>query len=368
MNSSQGMDRRTFLRVGSAMSLGAAATFGAPGGISAKANPKTTEKNIGEMIDMFPHILPAKYNQALLKKAKSCYYIEANRIRPALVNLDERFKFMDNVEGLREVLTLGSPPPEYALSPKDSVDLVQMANDEMAELVSRYPDRFPAAVASLPMNDLEASLREIDRALKDLKLKGVQIFTSVNGKALDCPEFLPVYEKMAQYDLPIWLHPCRDQNVPEYPGEKAAKYGLFLSFGWPYETTMALGRLVFSGVMEKYPNLKWIAHHCGAMIPFLTARIASQPFQDGEIMKLTRPPVEYFKRIYADTVLGGNTAAMMCGYDFFGADRMLFGTDYPYPGEAAHEAIIKAIGRMDITGQEKVRIFSENARQLLKLA
>ena len=256
MNSSQGMDRRTFLRVGSAMSLGAAATFGAPGGISAKANPKTTEKNIGEMIDMFPHILPAKYNQALLKKAKSCYYLEANGTRPALVNLDERFKFMDNVEGLREVLTLGSPPPEYALSPKDSVDLVRMANDEMAELVSRYPDRFPAAVASLPMNDVEASLREIDRASKDLKLNGVQIFTSVNGKPLDYPEFLPIYEKMVQVDLPIRIHPCRDITVPDYPGEKAAKYSLFLFYGWPYETTMAVGRLVFSGVMEKFPNLK----------------------------------------------------------------------------------------------------------------
>jgi aminocarboxymuconate-semialdehyde decarboxylase len=104
------------------------------------------------------------------------------------------------------------------------------------------------------------------------------------------------------------------------------------------------------------------------MVPFLTARIASQPFQDGEIMKLTRPPVEYFKRIYADTVLGGNTAAMMCGYAFFGADQMLFGTDYPYPGDAAHEAIIKAIGRMNITGQEKAKIFSENARRLLRLA
>ena len=365
---SQKMDRRTFLKAGSAMSLGAAATFGAPGDLSAQSNPNVTEKNMGEMIDMFPHILPAKYNEALLKKAKPCYYLEANRIRPALANLEDRLKFMDKVGGLREVLTLGAPPPEYALSPKDAVDLVRMANDEMAGLVNKYPDRFPAAVASLPMNDLDASLREIDRAVKDLKLKGIQIFTSINGKALDRPELLPIYEKMAQYDLPIWLHPCRDQNIPDYPGEKAAKYGLFLSFGWPYESTMALGRLVFSGVMEKYPNLKLIAHHCGAMIPFLTARIAPQPLQDGEIMKLAKPPIESFRRIYADTVLGGNTAAMMCGYAFFGADHMLFGTDYPYPGDVAHEAIIKAIGRMNITEQEKAKIFSKNARQLLNLA
>jgi len=120
--------------------------------------------------------------------------------------------------------------------------------------------------------------------------------------------------------------------------------------------------------MEKYPTLRWIAHHCGAMIPFLTARIAPQPLQDGEVMKLTQSPVEYFRKIYADTVLGGNTASMMCGYAFFGADHMLFGTDYPYPGDAAHEAIIEAIGRMEITAEEKAKIFSKNAKQLLKLA
>lgn len=367
-DSSQGMDRRTFLKVSGVVGLGASAVLGASGSASAGPDPGKPGKYTGEMIDMFPHILPDKYNKALLKKAKPNAYTEANSSRPALVNLDERLKFMDKVEGLREVLTLGSPPPEYALSPRDSVDLVRMANDELAELVSKHPDRFPGAVASLPMNDLDAALREIDRAIKDLKLKGIQIYSSVNGKPLDSPEFLPIYEKMAQYNLPIWLHPCRDRIVPEYPVEKASKYDLFLMFGWPYETTVALYRLVFSGVMEKYPNLRLIAHHCGAMISFFSARIPHEPPQEGEIMKLARPPVDYFKKIYADTVLGGNTAAMMCGYSFFGADRMLFGTDYPYPGEAAHQAVIEAIGRMNITDQEKAKIFSGNARRLLNLA
>jgi len=105
------------------------------------------------------------------------------------------------------------------------------------------------------------------------------------------------------------------------------------------------------------------------MIPFLTARIASQPFQDGEIMKLTKPQVEYFKRIYADTVLGGNTAAMMCGYNFFGADHMVFSTDYPYPGaDLGVAAVIKGIEGMNITNEEKAKIFSKNVRQLLKLS
>ncbi len=367
-NQHDGVDRRTFLKIGGAVGLGMAAALGQTGGVAAGPGPEASGKRAGEMIDMFPHILPDKYSKVLLKKAKSCAYIDADLSVPALSSLDERLKFMDKVGGLREVLTLGSPPPEYALSPKDCVDLVRMANDELAELVEKRPDRFPAAVASLPMSDVDASLRELDRAVKDLKLKGIQIFSSVNGKPLDSPEFLPIYEKMAQYNLPIWLHPCRDGIVPDYPGEKESKYGLFLAFGWPYETTMALNRLVFSGVMEKYPDLVIIAHHCGAMIPFFSGRIGAGPSQEGEIMKLARPPVEYFKRIYGDTVLGGNTSAMMCGYAFFGVDHMLFGTDYPYPGEAAHMAVIEAIGRMSIPEAERAKIFSGNARRLLRLA
>ena len=360
-NQLQGMDRRTFLKVGSALSLGVA-TLSAPRLTSAQ------KKDSNEKIDIFPHILPRKYNEALLKKSRPCYNLEANRLRPALVDLDLRFKTMDKFEGLKQVLTLGAPPIEFAVSPRDAVDLARMANDEMAELVNKYPDRFVAAAASLPMSDVDASLRETERAIKELKCKGIQIFSSINGKPLDSPEFLPLYEKMAQYDLPILIHPGRDKEVPDYPGEKSAKYALFVAFGWPYETSMAMGRLVYSGIMEKYPNLKLIAHHCGAMVPFFSVRIpVVAAAGEGEIMKLTKPPMEYFKRFYGDTVLGGNTSAMMCGYTFFGADHMLFGTDYPYPGDVLLDAVIKAIERMNITEEEKTKIFSKNARRILNL-
>jgi aminocarboxymuconate-semialdehyde decarboxylase len=122
--------------------------------------------------------------------------------------------------------------------------------------------------------------------------------------------------------------------------------------------------------MEKYPNLKIVAHHCGAMIPFFSARIQTvEAAGEGEIMKLTKPPEQYFKRIYGDTVLGANTSAMMCGYKFFGADHMVFSTDYPYPGaDFGVAAVIKGIEGMNITDEEKAKIFSKNVRQLLKLA
>lgn len=361
------MDRRTFIKTSGLIGLGVASNLNS---IEKAMAQKVYQE---EKIDMFPHILPRKYNDTLLKKSKPNYNLIANRLRPALVDLDLRFKTFDKFEGLRQVLTLGAPPIEAVVSPQDAIDLARLANDEMAELVNKYPDRFLAAVASLPMSDVDASLREIDRAINDLKFKGIQIFSSVNGKPLDSPEFLPIYEKMVQYDLPIWIHPARDIDVPDYPGEKKAKYGLFVAFGWPYETTMAMGRLVYSGVMEKYPNLKFIAHHCGAMVPFFSVRIpVLEAAGDGEIMKLTKPPVQYFQRFFGDTVLGGNTSALMCGYSFFGSDHMVFGTDYPYPGpfpgDLNVESIIKAVNRMDIKEEEKAKIFSKNARKLLHLA
>jgi len=328
---------------------------------------RQTTKN--EKIDMFCHILPRKYNEALLKKARACFYLNSNSLRPALVDLDIRFKTLDRFEGLRQVLTISSPPLEYVVSSEDAVDLARMANDEMAELVNKHPDRFVAAVANLPMNDLDVSLRETDRAIRDLKFKGIQLGSSINGKPLDRPEFYGLYEKMAQYDLPIWLHPVRDQNVPDYPDEGFSKYDLFVAFAWPYETTLAMARLVFGGIMEKFPNLKFIAHHCGGMLPFFSKRaiFVGRTAQAEEGVRLIKPPLEYFKKFYADTVLGGDTPALMCGYAFFGAGQMLFGSDYPYPGDTGLEEVIKSVEIMNVTQDEKAKIFSGNARRILNL-
>lgn len=360
----QGMDCRTFLKAGSAIAVGAGAASGTPGITSAQ------RKDSGEKIDLFCHILPPKYNEALLKKGKKSYNLEANSIRPELIDLNLRFKTLDKFEGLKQVLTLASPAIESVFPPGDVVEMARMANDGMVEIVSKYPDRFVAAVASLPMSDMDASLREAERTIEELRFKGIQLFSSINGKPLDSPEFLGLYEKMALYDLPILIHPIKDREVPDYPGEKVSKYALFLSFAWPFETTLAMGRLVYSGVMEKYPNLKIVAHHCGAMIPFFSTRIqVVAAAGEGEIMKLTKPPVEYFKRFYGDTVLGGNTSALMCGYAFFGAEHMVFSTDYPYPGaDFGVEAVIKAVQQMNVTDEEKNKIFSKNVRQLLKLS
>jgi predicted TIM-barrel fold metal-dependent hydrolase len=373
-NPLQGRDRRRSLKAASAKGPKARATSNVPAKTPVRSKPGMTKRDAGEKIDIFCHILPPKSKEALFKKAPPCHYIETDSGRPALFDLDMRFRVMDKFEGLRQVLTLGLPPLEYVLSPRDALDLARMANDEMAELVNKYPDRFVAAVAGLPLNDIDASLRETERAVEELNFKGIQIFSSINGKPLDRPEFMGLYQKMTEYDLPIWIHPARDKIIPDYPDEPASKYTLFTAFGWPFETSLAMARLVFSGILEKYPTVKFITHHCGAMIPFFSRRVllVGVGREPGQETKLTQPPLEYFKKFYADTVLGGNTPALMCGHAFFGTDHMLFGSDYPYPGGAdrgdiALGEVIRSVEMMNVTKEEKTRIFSKNTRRILRL-
>jgi len=328
-------------------------------------------------IDIFAHIIPVKYKEALYRIAPTGFYLEdVIETLPTLFDLERRFRIIDKYEGLRQVLTLSLPPVEYIANPQNAVELARLANEEMAELVLKYPDRFMAAVACLPLNNMEAALQEVDRALNDLKLKGVQVFTNVNDRPLDSPEFMPLYEKMARYDLPIWIHPTRTVDFADYRTEKKSKYMIFSNFGWPYETTAAMTRLVFAGVLEKYPSLKIITHHCGGMVPFFEQRIIGA-YDHARILRhadytetLSKPPVEYFRMFYADTAIYGSIPGLMCGYAFFGAEHMLFGTDMPYDsefGDRYTRQTIRSIEQMDISDLEKKKIFEDNARRLLRL-
>jgi len=320
------------------------------------------------MIDIFTHILPPKYREAVEKLAAigrtSLSRVEGlQRSNPALLDVNLRLKVMDEFPDTMHVLTMVGPPIEAVAKTEDAVDLAKIANDEMAELVARHPDRFIAA-AALPMNNMDAALKEVDRAINDLKLRGVQIFTSINGKPLDAPEFLPLYQKMAQYDLPIWIHPLKEMTEPDYPGEEESKYGLAAIIGWPHATSMAMMRLAASGVLEKYPNLKFITHHGGGTVPYLAGRIKHSPFK---YENLARPITDSLRLFYNDTAVQGNVPNLMCAYAFCGADHMLLGTDFPMASSNLVKETIRSVNEMPIPEAEKRKIFEENARRLLKL-
>ena len=328
-------------------------------------------------VDIFCHIVPKKYLEAVLKVSPSGIpqqlLIEKT---PTLTDLNVRFQIMDKYPGLVQVLTLASPPVEAVGGPKESAALARLANDEMAELVEKYPDRFIAAVGTLPMNDPDAALKELERAMHDLHFPGIQLYTNINGKPIDSPEYMPLYKMMSDYGLSIWLHPCRESDVPDYPSEKRSRYFLNSIFGWPHETSLAMGRLVFSGIMEDHPNLKIITHHCGGMVPFFNERIIGQYDYSTVFLKskwrrsLSKHPIEYFRMFYNDTAVYGNTAALMCGYHFCGSEHLLFGTDMPYDSEIGNRYIretIRSIEEMDISDSDRKKIFEDNAKRLLHL-
>jgi predicted TIM-barrel fold metal-dependent hydrolase len=324
-------------------------------------------------IDAYAHIVPPKYREALYKAAPELHDQQVVHC-PPLYDLEARFRIMDKYEPIRQVLTLGRIPVEHIAGPDKAAELAMMADDEMAELVHKYPDRFVAALATLAMNNIEAALKETDRAIKDLRFRGVYLHTPVDERPLDLPEFMPLYEKMSHYDLPIVIHPMRKPSHPDYMTEDASKYWIFSLFGWPYDTTSAMARLVGSGIMEKYPNLKILTHHCGGMVPFYTERIKQfTQLQErrGQGLGLKKEAIDYYRMFYADTAIYGNPSALMCGYTFFGADHVLFGVDFPLGdtenGDRNYRQTINAIEQMDITEAERKKIYEENARSLMRL-
>jgi predicted TIM-barrel fold metal-dependent hydrolase len=230
------------------------------------------------------------------------------------------------------------------------------------------------------MNNIEASVAEVDRAIGELGARGVQIFTNVAGKPLSGAEFRPIFQRMVKHDLPVWIHPIRGPQFADYATEKTSMNEIWFTFGWPYETTACMTRLIYSGIFDEMPTLKIISHHMGGMIPYFSAKI-SLGFRQiffgtldrnpvAEECGLKKHPLEYYKMLYADTALGGEVASTRCGHAFFGTAKTLFATDAPFDPEKGRALIadtIRGVAALGLPHEELERIFSGNARALLKL-
>jgi predicted TIM-barrel fold metal-dependent hydrolase len=332
-------------------------------------------------IDLFCHILPPAYfDRMTAMSARGAYMQKRVREIPVMVDLDLRFRMMDLFGDYVQVLSLAAPPIEALAPPDASADLARIANDSMAEIVTRHPDRFPGFIASVPMNNVEATLAEIDRAVETLQAAGIQIYTNVNGRPLDEPEFAPVFERMAALDRPIWMHPTRPASFADYQTERTSKFELWWTFGWPYETSIAMSRILFAGYFDKHPTLKVITHHMGGMIPYFAGRIGPGLDQLGartddedltvHLKRLQRRPYDYYKMFYADTALFGARHAMECGLKFFGVDQVVFASDFPFDPEKGTFNIretIKDIDGLPISEAERRTIYEGNARRLLRI-
>jgi predicted TIM-barrel fold metal-dependent hydrolase len=328
------------------------------------------------IVDIYCHIAPEKFFQEMNRIAPRLGNIAA-RLRGVkkLFDLDDRFREMDQFGDYRQIISLPNPPIEDFAPGAVGLELARIGNDSMAELCARHPQRFPTFVAALSLTDVAGSVAEARRAVKELGAGGVQIFTNVAGRPLDEGAFEPIFATMAELDLPIWLHPARTASMTDYPAEPKSRFEMWWCFGWPYDTSVAMVRMVFNGLLDRYPRLKIITHHLGGMIPFYDGRIGpglqvlgsrtSDEDYSKVLPSLKRPHLDYLHDFYGDTALfGGGIQAVRCGLEFFGADHVVFATDTPLGPIAP---TIDTIRRLDVTDGDRRKIFSGNAERLLKL-
>ncbi len=335
-----------------------------------------------KIIDIFNHVMPPAYLDLVKAHSKEPGIVKRMSNLRMLWDIEHRVAMLrEQFPQVQQVLTLGLPAPELIGDSSQSPAFARVANDGMADMVRRYPDEFPAFVASLPMNNVAAALAEMDRAIGELGARGIQIISSVAGRPLDDPEFFPVFERATlHHDVPIWMHPARPATRADYAGEPKSRYEIWQVLGWPYETSAAMARIVFSGMLQRLPEMRIITHHCGGMIPYFAGRAETLWAQlgsrsaDGDeadvLKRLEKPPIEYFKMFYGDTVLGGAAAPLACGLAFFGPDRVVFASDCPFDPEEGPMFIregIASIESLKLSDNDARKIYFGNAARLLKL-
>jgi aminocarboxymuconate-semialdehyde decarboxylase len=327
------------------------------------------------IIDIYTHLAPRSFLDRMVVLAPKLGNI-VNRllaVKP-ISDLDVRFRDMDSVPDYRQLISLPNPSLED-IGPADTgAELARIANDEMAELCQKYPDRFVGFAAAVHLGDVDEAIREAERAVKQLGAKGVLIYNHVAGLPLDDKRFRPFFAKMAELKRPIWLHPTRSAAVKDYAAEEKSRFEMWWCFGWPYDTSVAMTRLVFDGLFDRHPDLEIITHHCGGMIPFFDGRVGpglevlgartSDEDYSQVLPSLKRPHMDYFKLFYGDTAMFGATTGVKCGLDFFGPSKIVFATDAPLgPIKKTYDGI----AAMDLSKEDRDAIFYGNAARLLRL-
>jgi predicted TIM-barrel fold metal-dependent hydrolase len=333
-------------------------------------------------IDSFCHFFPHGIFQKLSETTGGTRDI-GKRIQgvKAIFDLDERLRIMDGFADYSQVLSLGLPPIDAMVGPERAGEFARVANDGLAELCAKYPDRFCGYVGGLPMNAPDEAAREAERILVGGSANGLQLHTNVGGLCLDEPRFLPIFEIAAKAGKPILLHPARTAAFTDFATEERSRYEIWTIFGWPYETSATMARLIFSGVMTRFPGLKVLAHHLGAMIPFFDLRIetgwatlgsrTSDEDYSGVLKNLGKPLLDCFRDFYGDTALCGGRIGLVCGLDFYGADHVLYASDAPFGPEGGRAYIrdcMAAVDSLDIAGTDKEKIFYRNAIDLFGLS
>jgi aminocarboxymuconate-semialdehyde decarboxylase len=243
--------------------------------------------------------------------------------------------------------------------PAQAVRLARLVNDAFATEASRR--RHYTALATLPLNDPRASVAELERATRELGMRGAMVFSNVNGTGLDEPAYMPLWEKANDLGAVIYIHPAHPVGV-----EAMQKYWLMPLVGFLMDTTLAAGKLVFSGIVERFPRITWVLTHMGGAVPYLAERMdrGYEAFAQCRA-NIREPPSAYLKRFYYDTVNFDN-AAQRLAIEFAGVDRILAGSDYPHQIGSIPK-MLSSIRSLSITDVERAKILGGNAAKLLDL-
>ncbi len=307
-----------------------------------------------QCIDSHAHFFPKKYLKALDDLGVPFGQTLDSRFTSICPRIDD----MDEAGVAKQAVSIAVPGVNMS-TPENAIHLAKTVNDELSKL-SMENDRF-IGLASLPMLDPEAALEELDRAVNTLGLKGVELFTNIGGKSLDSMEFWVVYERITELDVPVFIHPIAPKHRSVYDD-----YGLLSVLGFPFETTHAITRMVLSGLLAKHPNLKLVLSHLGGTLPYLVGRIDDAYRMFGESQtRIKKKPSEYLKKVYLDGA-SFYPPAWKCALEYWGADRILMGSDYPYGWVGDYANCVRIVESLGIGEDEEKLILSGNAVRLLE--
>ena len=335
------------------------------------------------VIDFQAHIFPQEYTDEIrrlngavvLEEPDPCsgmtyFYDKALqcRINTATFqgrDIDRRLEHMDRLGIDVHVLTIPAPGADR-FEGEEAVRLAQTANDAVAAICRNHPRRF-VGFFTLPTCSVEASIVELERSVKELGLRGFGCYTNLNGKPLDREELLPLYERLANYRLPVYIHP----TAPLATAAVGLDIMPVLIFGWAFDSTVAMTRLVYGRVLERFPEIDFVVADVGGVLAFFAQRAvniyAGRTEEIRQKYGLKENPLDTLKRFYVDTA-DHPASTLKCVKEFFGVDRMVLGTNYPYGPEEGCVLVnnsLRALAELGLTAEEKKEILGGNAARIL---
>jgi aminocarboxymuconate-semialdehyde decarboxylase len=328
--------------------------------------------------DIWTHFLSPAYVEYLeARQGRSASFLLAQRV---MHDLPFRLQVIEEHVDYRQVLTPLPAPFVFdgeTLSTPSVFEVVRRNNDELAEITGQHPDQFAGFLAATPISDPDSATTEAVRAVAELGALGVQLEADSVDLPLHDGRYEPLFAAMAERGAGVWLHPCRPRPRPEFATEKPSAVP-WQVFGWTFDTTITISQLIFSGIFDRHPDLKLIAHHGGGLIPHFSGRIEAIPRLTGldpsgalaqALDRLQKTPIDYFRMLYVDTAMFHSQHGVRCVVDFFGPDRVLFGTDAPFDGQAGSYLIRQTTADLEDaidTPADRDAIFEGNASRILQ--